>query len=238
MSDEFLAQSLPPITARPYTELNPGEGGSVMDETLVNIQDPNTQYPDQYPEVANYRHRQRTVVAGSTSNRVADVIGISGTYNDFGLVTRNIPYGSSVYLEDFSHFPSGRITTVIPNDTTIVSYTVPINFKFYFSGYTSSGDLPALYHMEITDLSLGVTQYFWNRTNPTNLNVNVEYKNIPLILPEGYTLRLKCKLLNPAFYGTTPPSADYEGVILGYLVPITTAAPTTTSTTTTTTPGP
>lgn len=63
-----------------FTELNPGSGGSVLDEEGVT-----------YPSVPILRRRARVVLGGAVAGALAAVRNTPAELSDYGLVTRLVP---------------------------------------------------------------------------------------------------------------------------------------------------
>ena len=196
-----MCNNTPLVDKSTFTELNLGSGGSIMDETKVD-------FPIGPGPITQLRHRARTVLAGENPEDITSVINDHVEGCEYGLVTRNIPYVSNLTPV------FGSITNLIINSTVLVSYTVPTNNIFNLTGFNVSGDLPALYQVISYDLSSAPTTLFSVRTNPSNLNHNIQFTIPVLRLAAGYQLKIICSLLST--FGGNPPAANYEGTILGY----------------------
>jgi hypothetical protein len=172
-----------------------------MDETKVD-------FPIGPGPITQLRHRARTVLAGENPEDITTVTNAQVQGCEYGLVTRNIPYVSNL-TPIFN-----SITNVIINQTVLVSYIVPSNAIFNFTGFNVSGDLPALYQVISYDLASSPTKLFSVRTNASNLNHNIQFTVPVLRLPQGYQLKITCSLLST--YGGNPPAANYEATMLGF----------------------
>ena len=196
-----MCNNTPLTTKSTFTELNLGSGGSIMDETKID-------FPIGPGPTTELRHRARTVLAGENPEDITSVINDHAQGCEYALVTRNIPYVSNlnpIY---------GSITNVIINQTVVVSYVVPSDTIFNFTGFNVSGDLPALFQVKSYDLASSPTTIFSIRTNPSNLNHNIQLTVPALRLPAGYQLKIIGTLLSS--YGGNPPAANYEATLLGF----------------------
>jgi hypothetical protein len=183
-----------------FTELNPGSGGSIMDETKIT-------FPIGPGPTTELRHRARIVIGGENLEELATVTDTAPEGCEHALVTRNIPFSNNI-LPIFND-----LTNVVLNNTTILTYTVTTGKTFNLTGFHVSGDLPARYKLTIQDYSNTQT-YFTHRTNASNLNGIVNF-NIPIgNILEGYTIRIVGTLISS--YNGSPPSANYEATLLGF----------------------
>ena len=196
-----MCNNTPLPTKSTFTELNLGSGGSIMDETKID-------FPIGPGPTTQLRHRARTVIAGENPEDITTVTNTNIQGCEYGLVTRNIPYVSNLNPVFSS------ITNVIINSTTLVSYVVPADNIFNFTGFNVSGDLPALYQVITYDLAISPSTILSVRTNPSNLNHNIQFTTPILQLPAGYQIKIVCSLLSS--FGGNPPAANYEGTLLGF----------------------
>lgn len=196
-----MCNNTPLTTKSTFTELNPGSGGSIMDETKVD-------FPIGPGPITQLRHRARTVLAGEAPEDISVVTNSHVQGCEYALAVRNIPYVSNL-LPVF-----GNVTNTVINNTTITSYTVPINTVFNFTGFNASGDLPALYQIISYDLSLAPSTLLSVRTNATNLNHNIQFSVPILRLAAGYQIKIIGSLLSS--FGGSPPAANYEATLLGF----------------------
>lgn len=196
-----MCNNTPLIDKSTFTELNLGSGGSIMDESKID-------FPIGPGPTTQLRHRARTVLAGENPDDITSVINDHGQGCEYGLVTRNIPYVSNLTPV------FGSITNVVINASVLVSYVVPSDTIFNFTGFNVSGDLPALYQVISYDLSSTPTTLFSVRTNASNLNHNIQFTIPVLKLTTGYQLKIICTLLSS--FGGNPPAANYEGTMLGF----------------------
>lgn len=175
-----------------YTILNPGEGGDVMDETKIV-----------YPVSPVNRKRPRVVLSGENLGEIvpAKNTGLTGT--EYGVVTKPVFTGHpGTSITEFD------ITTLVTTsvETTIVSYTVPVDSIFYFTGFTASGNTNALYRLYVESAVI-----LAGRSTAANLNVERNFAYAPFNVPAGDTISLKV-------YHETGVACDFEGTILGYLI--------------------
>lgn len=183
-----------------FTELNPGSGGSVMDETKIT-------YPIGPGPTTQLRHRARIVIGGENLEELTAVTDVAPEGCEYGLVTRNIPFSNNI-LPIFDD-----LTNSVLNNSTILSYTVTTGKTFNLTGFHVSGDLPARYKLTIQDYSSTKT-YFTYRTNASNLNGIVNF-NTPIgNILEGYVIRIVGTLISS--YNGSPPAANYEATLLGF----------------------
>lgn len=191
-----------PITNRStFTELFPGQGGSIMDETKIL-------FPIGPGPTTQLRHRARIVIGGEDLEELSSVQKTLPEGCEYGLVTRNIPYTTNifpVYQEK---------TNIVLNNTVILTYTVDAGKSFNIAGFNVSGDLPAKYKLVIQDDSLVNSVYFTYRTNAANLNGIFNLTTPIGSIPEGYTIKIIGNLISA--YNGSPPAANYEATLLGF----------------------
>lgn len=175
-----------------YTILNPGVGGDVMDETLVV-----------YPSAPTNRKRPRVVLTGEGIDDIIPAQTTNPVGNEFGLVTRPIvlsyPGTEANTYDDVTLVP----TSV---ETTIVSYTVPVGYTFYFIGLNTSGNANAIFRLYV-DGSIVLAA----RNSVANLTVSLNYSQSPIKVSAGDTIAIKV-------IHSVSASCDFEGTILGYIV--------------------
>lgn len=126
-----------------YTELNPGSGGNVLDETIVS-----------YPTDPMERRRERVQIGGCLAEQLAEVFDSPPSSTDYGLVVRPIHDGQklTVGLElpgDEVHVCDLVTLVGVSTETTIASYTVPVGKTFHAIGWVASGDVDAVYRFYI-----------------------------------------------------------------------------------------
>lgn len=173
-----------------YTILNPGSGGSVMDETSVV-----------YPSAPTIRKRPRLVITGENIDEIVPVVNSELAGNEYGLVTRSIvpSYpGESITIFD--------ISTLVPTntETTVASYTVPAGKQFNFIGLIASGNANALFKLYVAGNPILVV-----RNTVANLTVTLDYSYAPFKVSEGDTIVIK--VLHQANV-----NCDFESTLLGY----------------------
>ena len=196
-----MCNNTPLIDKSTFTELNSGSGGSIMDETKVD-------FPIGPGPTTQLRHRARTVLAGENPEDISVVINDHAQGCEYGLVTRSIPYVSNL-IPVFD-----KLTNVVISQTAVVSYIVPSDKIFNFTGFNVSGDLPAVYQIVSYDLVDSPTTLFSVRTNAANLNHNIQFTIPVLRLTAGYKLKVISSLISS--YGGNPPAANYEATLLGF----------------------
>lgn len=179
------------MAADDFTILNPGVGGSVMDESRIV-----------YPTEPTVRRRPRVVISGEGIGELVPVVTSAPTGSEYGVITRSIiEYpGDSITIFDTA--------TLVPasTETTIISYTVPADKTFHFVGFVVSGNANALFK-----LYLDTDPIMASRSSVANLTVNVNYTMPPFKVTEGVTVRIKVT-------HQASVSCDFEGTLLGYNV--------------------
>lgn len=172
-----------------FTILNPGEGGSVMDETAVS-----------YPSSPNLRKRPRIVVSGEGKDAIVPALSSNPDGSEFGIVTRPIMGYPGTSVSAFN------LTTLVPAnlETTVVNYTVPAGKTFNFIGFAASGNANAFFKLYVSgDIVLAA------RSSVANLTIQMNYAFSPFQVSEGETILLKA-------IHCVNSSCDFEGTILGF----------------------
>lgn len=176
-----------------YTELNPGVGGDVMDETEVT-----------YLSSPTTRKRPRVVITGEGIDDIVPTPTTPPVGDEPGLVTRPI---HSPYPGD----PIGSMgsVTLVPSDseTTITSYTIPSGKTFYFLGFIGQGDIHGifrLYHEGTAKLS--------GRTSVAVPTVQVAFPYSIFSATAGETIYVKITHSASGLLG------GFEATILGYIL--------------------
>lgn len=130
------------MTTDGFCELNLGNGGCIMDETIVSYAVPPLE-----------RLRSRIQIAGCLPDQLADVLDVDPCTlptPQWGLVTRNIPCGT----QDVAIMPAGDTIAVfgevtgIPNgviSSTLASHTVSAGKTFHLIGFVATGNVPACF---------------------------------------------------------------------------------------------
>lgn len=174
-----------------YTVLNPGEGGDVMDESLVV-----------YPSAPNNRKRPRIVITGEGIDDIVPAQSTNVNGNEFGLITRPV----------ISNYPGNEqntfdyVTLVAASiETTITSYTVPTDETFYFIGFNVSGNSNAIFKLYVAG-----NVVLASRTSVANLTLSMQYSYSPIKVNEGDTIEIKVTHNRINF------ECDFEATILGY----------------------
>jgi hypothetical protein len=191
-----------PITNRStFTELCPGQGGSIMDETKIL-------FPIGPGPTTQLRHRARIVIGGEDLEEICSIQNTSTEGCEHGIVTRNIPHVTNI-------FPIyEEKTNIVLNNTVILNYLVDSGKSFNISGFNVSGDLPAKYKLIIQDDLLNSQTYFTYRTNAGNLNGIFNLTTSIGSIPEGYRIKIIGNLISS--YNGSPPAANYEATLLGF----------------------
>lgn len=177
-----------------YTQLNPGEGGDIMDESMIT-----------YPDAPIHRKRARVVITGDNRGEIVSVTNDTPSPNSFGVVTRPVvpkqPYPGSSVME------FGEVIGVSPGTSqVVVSYTVPFGFQFFMSGFSASGDLYGKYELYVNN-AITMTA----RTTSASPNLDKSFFGVPPSFTEGATIALKASHVLPSQAG------QFQGTIIGYL---------------------
>lgn len=176
-----------------YTELNPGVGGDVMDETGVT-----------YPSSPTTRKRPRVVITGEGIDDIVPAPTTPPVGTEPGLVIRPIhsPYPGTPVGD------LGSVSLVTSDtETTITSYIVPVGSVFYFLGFLGQGDVHAvyrIYHASTAKMS--------GRTSVAVPTVQVSFSYAIFSAEAGETVSLKVTHSSPGILG------NFEGTIMGYLL--------------------
>ena len=178
-----------------YTVLNPGFGGSVMDETTVPYS--GTVYED--------RRRARVILAGDTQDKLVEVKNAQITGNEYAIATREIPtWQQSLNFQ----FGDANISKNNP-ETTVVSYTVPSGQSYFFTGLNGSAAAVGVFRGYING-----NQFIQMRNNITNLNVNMN-STIPVVrATPTQTVEIKAENLS------TLSSESFEATMYGFTTPL------------------
>lgn len=166
-----------------FTELDLGEGGDYLDMTSVI-----------YSSAPVDRRRQRVVPSGEVAEEVMS--------DTAGLIVRPIhsPYPGIPIID------MGEATFVTAGvETTITSYTVPLNRSFYFLGVLAHGDANGIYRVYVDSQikCMGITSV----TNPT---CQVKFEHALFSASENEEICIK------TLHNCSSPS-NFEGTIIGYV---------------------
>ena len=175
-----------------FTELNPGSGGSIMDETGVA-----------YGSSPVLRRRSRLIIAGEGIDEICQVKNTNLDGTEYGLVVRSLPSCPQNLVLEYD--TDNAITD--NSETVLVSYTVPSGTSFYFTGLVCHGDVPAVVRVYID----GNRQMSF-RTVSSNPSVAQNFSTPPFIAPTGAVVTIK---VTHYISGVT---GEFEGTILGYTV--------------------
>jgi hypothetical protein len=183
-----------------YVILNPGVGGSTMDETEIT-----------FGSAPTTRFRSRVQVGGDGANKLADVINTAPSGSDYGLVVRNIPTGtqaSTVQVPGDPICEYGTVTLVgASTPTTVVSYTTSVGKTFYLLGFTATGDINATFSILIN----GSTKMV-GRTTVASPNVDFDFKMATPVANAGEVIAVRVTHYAAGLQG------NFDGTILGYEV--------------------
>jgi hypothetical protein len=186
-----------------FTTLNPGSGGSVMDETGIVYSSPGE---------PTDRRRARVVVAGEGSDELASCKNTQNTGTEYGLTTRPIP----VWFDDLTfQYGSANLTGTDP-ETSLVEYTIPTGFTFFMTGLncTSLG-INGAYRVY---LNTGATdQQVLQFITTASGGYNVVYNSsVPMVRGVATNI-IKIKATN--LITSSAVSTPFEATLLGFLVP-------------------
>lgn len=179
-----------------FTQLNPGLGGDIMDETVVV-----------YPSEPTQRKRARVVISGDDdAGELAAVMNSQPDTDDYGLVVRPIQYKKS--------YPGNTLishgsVSLVPSDilTTIVSYTVPSDKQMYLSGFGATGNVDARYSLCLDNQEIRAA-----RTSVAFLNVDSSFLSLTPLVNANQTITVQVK------HGHDGVQAECDATIIGYLV--------------------
>jgi hypothetical protein len=178
-----------------YTVLNPGFGGSVMDETTIPYS--GSVYED--------RRRARIILAGDTQDKLVQVKNGTLTGNEYALTTREIPTWQQSLTYEYG---DANIAKGNP-ETAVVSYTVPSGKMYYFTGLNGSAAAVGVFRGYLDG-----NQFCQMRNNITNLNVNMN-SSIPLIKANpSQVVSIKAENLS------TLSSESFEATMYGFTMPL------------------
>jgi hypothetical protein len=173
-----------------YTELNPGIGGDVMDETLVAG----------YPAPSN-RKRPRVVMTGEGIDDIVSAKSDNVSGDEIGLVVRpvisNYPGNLTNSFSDASGVPTN-------SETTVVTYTVPASTSFYFIGLVTSGNANALFRLKVNGSTV-----LAGRTTVSNLSWSLSYSYSPIVA-------LDSDVVTITVIHQAGVACDFEATIMGY----------------------
>ena len=176
-----------------YTELNPGVGGDIMDETGVT-----------YPTSPTTRKRPRVVITGEGIDDIVPTPGASPGGTEPGLIVRPIysPYPGTSIAD------LGTVSSVASaSETTITSYTVSAGNTFYFLGFMGHGDINAVYRIYVES-----TAKLAGRSSVANPTLQINFPYSVFSVAETETIYLKVE------HDASGIQGDFEGTIIGYLL--------------------
>ncbi len=174
------------------TELNPGSGGSIMDETGVT-----------YGTAPVLRRRTRLIVAGEGIDDICQVKNTVLDGTEYGLVVRSLP---AVPANSVLEFDTNN-AVVDNSETTLVTYTVPASTTFYFTGLVTQGDVPAVFRIYV-DSACKLSF----RTTSSNPAISQSFSLPPFSAAAASVITLK---VTHFISGVT---GEFEGTLLGYTV--------------------
>ncbi len=174
-----------------FTQLNPGSGGDYMDESGIV-----------FPTAPTNRKRPRVVISGSTPDEIAGVTNAPPDGTEYGLIVRhvvpNYP-GTRVHVQN-------EITLVAADtETTIVTYTVPMQVAFNFIGFVGSGDTDAVYRLYINNVRVLTARS--SVSNPTSM---ISFAYSPFSAGTASIVELRVTHSNEY-------TCAFEGTLLGYI---------------------
>lgn len=177
-----------------YTELNPGSGGSIMDESGIIYS---------VPGEPTDRRRARIIITGENLSDITQIKNTQISGSEYGIVTRNIPFCPSNSQVVFD-----TVSAVAANNQTVVAtYTVPASSTFFFKGFAGTGDVPAIYRVYIDG-----TPIMALRTTSTSPNASLVYDAPILQVASGIIVTLE------VVHYSTGINGDFEGTIVGFTV--------------------
>jgi hypothetical protein len=178
-----------------YTVLNPGFGGSVMDETTIPYS--GTVYED--------RRRARIILAGDTQEKIVQVKNDTATGSEYAIVTREIPTWQQSLTYEYG---DANIAKGNP-ETSVVSYAVPSGYAYFFTGLNGSASAVGIFRGYLDG-----NQFCQMRNNITNLNVNMN-STIPLVRANpNSVVEIKAENLSVL------SSESFEATMYGFTTPL------------------
>lgn len=178
-----------------YTVLNPGFGGSVMDETSIPYS--GTVYED--------RRRARIILAGDTQEKIVQVKDSTATGSEYAIVTREIPAWQQSLTYEYG---DANISKSNP-ETTVSTYTVPSGHMYFFTGFNGSASAVGAFRAYLDG-----SQFCQMRNNITNLNVNLN-SAVPLVKASPNSV-VEVKATNLS----TVSSESFEVTMYGFTMPL------------------
>lgn len=175
-----------------FTELNPGSGGSIMDETGVT-----------YGTSPVLRRRTRLVLAGEGIDEICQVKNTNLDGTEYGLVVRSLPAipANPILQFDTNNAVNDNV------ETSLVSYTVPSGVDFYFTGLSAQGDVPAVLRVYVD----GACKLSF-RTTASSPSLTQTFNLPPFSASAASVVSLKVT------HFVSGVTGEFEGTILGYIV--------------------
>lgn len=180
-----------------YTQLNAGCDGDFLDESGIT-----------YPTDPTLRKRSRVVISGDVDkDELAGVVNVQPSSNDYGLVTRPIPFATPHPGIPIINYYA--VDSVPDNVETVIGiYTVPVGYKFYLANALASGDINARYKLYLNDVLT-----LQGRTTAAYLNIEM---GLGTTVRPSITTGQQVKLsLIHCLVGQLP---NFNGTIVGYIV--------------------
>lgn len=177
-----------------FTELNPGTGGSVMDESGIVYA---------IPGEPTDRRRSRIILSGENLNDITEIKNTQLMGNEYGLVTRNIPFCPT----DSEVIYDTAINVAANNLTVVATYTVPGGDTFYFRGFAATGDVPAIYRIYVDG-----TPIMSLRSTSACPNASLIYDTPVVQVSAASIITLE------VIHYSSGINGDFEGSIIGFVI--------------------
>ena len=204
---------MPGTSETGFTILNPGCGGSVMDEEKITFQLTEQEILEEIPAV---RHRPKIIISGVNADDISSVLNNSPIGNEYALVVRNIPSGVqqiSGSVNAAVELPGPPvtlfgITTLVPSsvETTVASFIVPVGYTFHAVGFIASGSVNAIFQFYLDTAVKSAA-----RNSVAEPTVSIDFNYAYPSLGAGLIAKVT------ATHYQTGINADFEATILGYL---------------------
>lgn len=173
-----------------FTQLNKGVNGDIMDET-----------GNDFPTSPTRRKKPRVVVTGEGREEIVAAPKDTMVGDEYCLAVRPIQEYPGIQVTAFNQ------ATLIPVgvETTITSFVVPTNRKFFVTGFAVSADLTGLFKLYSDGVAIMAA-----RTSVAEPTYTIHWPIAPFWVPEGKTVEVKLT------HYATGLSGNAEGTIFGY----------------------
>lgn len=181
-----------------FTILNSGVGGDAMDEEGVA-----------YGSSPTTRKRARVQITGATPEEIARVVNEDPDGSEYGVIVRNVPSGNQAVTINAPGTQVYSFDTIadIPSETAtdIVSFEVPADRTFRFSGVIVGGQVDAFFSVYCGSYLIAKL-----RNSTAQPTCQMHFTDIHPYCPEGDTVRVEVTHTNEGIL------SDFEATILGW----------------------